>query len=126
MINHPIELQFDDTYVKSPKVGGVTRKPEKVWSSNTGRTASAKMRGTIKAIKGTWSIEWPEMTQREQELIESFISNPAKPFVVMRIRRPNGEVQEAEVYFATPSFGEWVWLNGRWMCTGAKVDAIER
>ena len=126
MFQHPIELEIDGVRVRSPKVGGITRKAEKIWSSNTGRTASGKMQGTITAIKVTYSIEWPPLTQAEQERIETVISNPSKPFVPIRIRRPNGRIQETECYFGTPSFGEWDWINGQWMCTGAKVDAIER
>lgn len=126
MYNYPIELEIDGVRVKSPKIGGITRKVEKIWSSNTGRTASGKMQGTINAIKTTYSIEWPPLTQREQERLESVISNHEKPFVPLRIRRPNGMVQEFECYFGTPSFGEWDWINNQWMCTGAKVDAIER
>lgn len=126
MFNYPIELEIDETRVKSAKIGGNTRKPEKIWSKNTGRTGSQKMRGTINAIKQTYSIEWPPLTVAEQELIESLVSNKAKPFVKLRVRRPDGSVWEMECYFGTPSFPEWEWLNGQWMCVGAKVDAIER
>lgn len=126
MFNHPIELEIDGIIVRSPKVGGITRKAEKIWSSNTGRTASGRMQGTINAIKYTYSIEWPPLTQYEQELIESLISDKSKPFSVMRIKRPDGSVWELECYFGTPTFGEWNRIGGQWMSTGAKVDAIER
>lgn len=126
MFNYPIEMSINDTRVKSPKVGGITRKAEKIWSSNTGRSASGKMQGTINAIKITYSIEWPPLTPYEQELIESLVSNKFAPFSVLTVRRPDGSIWEMECYFGTPSFGEWDWIDGRWMCTGAKVDAIER
>lgn len=126
MFRHPIEMSIDGVIVRSPKVGGITRKPEPIWSKNTGRTASQKMQGTIKAIKQTYSIKWPPLSQWEQELIESLLSNKDKPFHMLRIRRPDGTVWEMECYFGTPSFQEWDLLNGEWKCKDAAVDAIER
>lgn len=122
----PIELSIDGVTVRSPKVGGITRKTEKIWSKNTGRTASAKMQGTIKAIKTTYSIAWPPLTQEEQELIESLVSDKSKPFHTLKVRRPSGDVWELECYFGTPSFTEWDMLGGMWRCLNGKVDAIER
>ena len=126
MIIHAIEMQIDDVFVPAPKIGGMTRKLEKVWSKNTGRSASAKMQGTIKAVKYTYSIEWPPLTQDQQELIEGLVSDITKPFRTLRIRRPDGFVQELECYFGTPTFSEWEMIGGIWRCTNAKVDAIER
>ena len=126
MYRFPIEMSIDNVIVRSPKVGGISRKTEKIWSKNTGRTASARMQGTIKAIKTTYSIEWPPLTQDEQELIESLISDIRKPFHILRIRRPDGSVWELECYFGTPSFTEWEMLGGQWRCVSGKVDAIER
>lgn len=126
MFRDPIELEIDGVLVRSPLVGGITRKSEKIWSKNTGRTASQQMQGTIKAIKQTYSIKWPPLSQYEQETIESLVSDKDKPFHTLRIRRPDGSIWEMECYFGTPSFTEWVWLDGEWKDNGATVDAIER
>lgn len=126
MFNYQIEMEINGTRVRSPKIGGITRKREKIWSSNTGRTASGKMQGTINAIKTTYSFEWPALSQQEQELIDSLVSDKATPFSTIRIRRPDGSVHTMECYFGTPTYGEWNLIGGRWRCTGAKVDAIER
>lgn len=126
MVIFPIEMEIDGVIVRTPKVCGTKRQPNKIWSKNTGRTASQKMVGTILAIKDTYSIEWPPLTQEEQEIIESLVSNKSKPFVVVKIRRPNGDIWQKEVYFGAPSFTEWDWINGQWMSTDNKVDAIER
>ena len=126
MIEFPIEMSIDDIRIPVPKVGGMTRKAEKVWSKNTGRTASARMQGTIIAIKNTYSLEWPPLTQHDQELIESLVSDKTKPFRVLKMRRPDGSVLEMECYFGTPSFTEWELIGGQWRCTNGKVDAIER
>lgn len=126
MFRNPIEMEIDGINVRSPMAGGITRKTEKIWSKNTGRTASQRMQGTIKAVKQTYSIKWPPLTQHEQELIESLVSNKDKPFHILKIRRPDGSVWEMECYFGTPSHTEWVWLKGQWMAEGTTVDAIER
>lgn len=126
MFRNPIELEIDGIKVRSPLVGSMTRKSEKIWSKNTGRTASQQMQGTIKAIKKTYSIKWPPLSQYEQEVLESLISDKDKPFHIIKIRRPDGSVWEMECYFGTPSFTEWVWINGEWKDNGASVDVIER
>ena len=121
-----IKLKINGTLVRSPKTGGITRKSEKVWSKNTGRTTSGRMQGTIVAIKKTISISWPPLTQAEQELIESLVSNKNLPFATLEITRPDGSTESIECYFGTPSFEEWDMVGGQWKCVNGKVDAIER
>ena len=126
MVITAIKLKINGIEVKAPKIGGITRKSEKVWSKNTGRSATGRMQGTILSIKRTLSISWPPMTQGEQELIESVVSNTKIPFATLEITRPNGNVESIECYFGTPSFDEWDLIGGIWRCTNGKVDAIER
>lgn len=121
-----IELRINGVKVKAPKIGGITRKPEKVWSSNTGRTASTRMVGTILGIKKTLSISWPPLTQAEKDLIEALVSNASTPFVPVEYTQPDGTTETVECYFGTPSFKEWDLIGGQWRCTDGKVDAIER
>ena len=113
-----IELKIGGVKVRAPKIGGITRKSEKVWS--------ARMQGTILAVKKTLSISWPALTQAEQELIESVVSDTNAAFTTLEITRPNGDTESFECYFGTPSFNEWDWIGGQWMCVNGKVDAIER
>lgn len=124
MFINPIRFEIDGVIVRSPLP--FTRKQEPIWSKNTGRSASERMQGTIKAIKTTYSIKWPPLTQGEEELIESLVSNKNMPFHVIRVTRPDGSVKEMECYFGTPSFTEWSLLNGQWMAIDVTVDAIER
>lgn len=121
-----IKMEIDGVPVRSPKVRGITRKSEKVWSKNTGRTTSGRMQGTILAIKRTISISWPPLTQEEQELIESLISSEVLPFTTLKITRPDGRTETIECYFGTPSFDEWDMIGGQWKCINGKVDAVER
>ena len=126
MFNFPIQMEINGIRVRSPKINGITRKHEKIWSKNTGRTASGRMQGTIIAIKTTYSFEWNALTQEDQERLEMLISDKTTPFATVRLRRPNGDIHEFECYFGTPTFTEWTRVNGEWRCESAKVDAIER
>lgn len=121
-----IELKINGVKVKTPKIGGINRKPEKIWSANTRRTSSTRMVGTLKGIKKTLSISWPPLTQAERDLIEGQISNVSKPFSTLEITEPDGSVTSIECYFGTPSYKDWEWIGGQWCCTDGKVDAIER
>ena len=121
-----IELVINGTEVKLPKVGGITYKAEKVWSSNTGRTASGKMVGTIKCIKRTLSITWGALTQAEKELIESLISDTNTPFAKISMTLPDGSDMTMECYFGTPTFEGYDAIGGVWRYKSGKVDAIER
>jgi hypothetical protein len=126
MDRYPIEMTIDDIPVPAAKIGGMTGKPEKIWSKNTSRTASLKMQGTIKGIKWTYSLKWPPLTQAEQELIDSLVSDATKPYHILKMRRPDGSLREMECYFGTPTYTEWAMIGGTWKCTDAAVDAIER
>lgn len=121
-----IELVINGTEVKPPKVGGITYKAEKVWSSNTGRTAKGRMVGTIKTIKRTFSIEWPPLTHDEKELIEAKVSDQNVPFAKMSITQPDGSTMTVECYFGTPTFEGYELIGGMWRYKSGKVDAIER
>ena len=121
-----LKLKINGVQVKAPKVGGFSYKPEKVWSNNTGRTASCKMVGTIKAIKKTVSITWPALTEAEKDLIEAQISNVNLPFTTLEMTMPDGSTMNMECYFGTPTFDGFNLIGGQWRYETAKVDGIER
>lgn len=122
----PIEFAIDGVVVRSPKIGGMSRKPEAVWSKNTGRTGTAKMQGTIIAIKQTLSLSWAPMPAEEAERLEKLISNKSKPFHTIKWTTPTGSTKEMACYFGTPTFEEYDLMGGIWCCKNIKVDAIER
>lgn len=122
----PIEMEIDGIRIKSPKIQGMNHKAEKVWSKNTGRTGTARMQGTIIAIKQTQSLSWPDLCFEEAERIIELVSDPNKPFRIIKWTLPNGEIRQMECYFGTPSADEYVVRKGVWCVTNLKVDAIER
>lgn len=121
-----IELYINDVKVKAPKVGGVSYKPEKVWSTNTGRTASGKMVGTIKCIIRTLAITWGALTEAEKDLIETQVSNVNLPFTTLRMKLADGSELNMECYFGTPTFEGYDRIGGSWRYTSGKVEGIER
>lgn len=119
-------LTIDGVAMPAPKVGGMKIKPEKIWSANTKRTADTTMVGTILSIKTTVDLAWPPLTVDQVKTIESVVSNAEKPFVPMSFTDQTGQVHEMEVYFGTPAYSAFDWINGQWMVTDATVSGIER
>lgn len=119
-------LTIDGVAMPAPKVGGMKIKPEKIWSANTKRTADTTMVGTILSIKTTVDLAWPPLTVEQVKAIESVVSNAEKPFVRMSFTDQTGQVHEMEVYFGTPAYSTFDWINGQWMVTDAAVSGIER
>ena len=85
------DLYINGTQMPAPKHQGVTISTEKVWSADTGRTASGKMVGTLIATKTKVKLEWPPLTMAEVALIEAAVSNANSPFVSMRYTDMTGQ-----------------------------------
>lgn len=120
------DLTINGVTMPAPKVGGMKIQPEKVWSNNTGRTGDATMVGTIIAIKTTVEIAWPPLTVEQVATIEGAVSNIELPFVPMTFTDQTGAQREMNVYFGTPSYTAFDWVNGQWMVTDASVTGIEQ
>lgn len=120
-------LTIDGVAMPAPKApGGMKIKEEKIWSQNTGRTAAATMVGTILAIKRTVDISWPALTAEQVGTIEAAVSDRAKPFSLMSYTDQTGARHTMTVYFGTPAYTCFDWINGQWMITDVTVSAIEQ
>lgn len=120
------DLKINGQVMPAPKVGGMKIKPEKIWPKNTGRSAATTMLGTILSIKNTVEISWPPLTVEQVIDIESVVSNPELPFVPMSYTDQTGRPHTMNVYFGTPSYSCFDWINGQWMVTDAAVSGIEQ
>ena len=109
-----------------PALEGVTVNREKIWSSNTGRTTSGKMVGTVVAVKTTLKIKWPILTPAQVATIEGAVSDPDNPFVPVKYTDATGSTVTKTMYFGTPSYTVYSWANGRQYIKGACVDGIEQ
>ncbi len=120
------DLYINGTRMPAPKHQGVTISTEKVWSADTGRTASGKMVGTLIATKTKVKLEWPPLTMAEVALIEAAVSNANSPFVPMRYTDMTGQTVTKTVYFGTPTYTMYSWAAGIQYVTDVSVDAIEQ
>lgn len=120
-------LTIDGVTIPAPKApGGMKIKEEKIWSKNTGRTAAGTMVGTILAIKHTADISWPPLTVEQVSTIEAAVSDRDRPFSLMSYTDQCGARHTMNVYFGTPSYTCFDWIDGQWMVTDVAVSAIEQ
>ncbi|MCD7881483.1 MAG: hypothetical protein LUG47_07470 [Clostridiales bacterium] len=119
-------LTINGVSMPDPALEGVTISTEKVWSANTGRTASGKMVGSIIATKTTIKIKWPVLTTDQIALIEGAVSDPDNPFVPVSYTDMCGETVERTVYFGTPSYTLYSWADGLTLVKDASVEGIEQ
>ena len=125
----PGELYINGTRMPDPMLEGLTVSREKIWSSNTGRVASAKMVGTLVAIKTTLKIRWPPLTPAQLSTIESAVCNASNPFVTVRFTNPanpTGALLEKTMYFGTLTYSAYSFSAGARLITNASIDAIEQ
>jgi hypothetical protein len=120
------DLYIDGTKMPTPALGGMTITSEKIWSSNTGRSSSGKMLGTIVAIKSKINIKWGVLTTEEVAVIEKVVSNRSKPFVTMKYTDMTGTTVTKTVYFGTPSYTWYSWDAKNQFVTDVTVDGIEQ
>lgn len=120
------ELTINGVTMPTPALEGVTISTEKVWSANTGRTASGKMVGDIIARKTTIKIKWPVLTMEQAAVIEQAVSDSDRPFVPISYVDMCGSRVEKTVYFGTPTYTVYSWANGLRLVKDVAVDGIEQ
>ncbi|MCD8141922.1 MAG: hypothetical protein LUD83_01365 [Clostridiales bacterium] len=119
------DLTIGGVKMPTPALEGLTITREKIWSSDTGRTASGKMVGTIVAVKTKVAIRWPVLTMDEVETIEGAVSS-STPFVTMTYTDMTGAVTTKTVYFGTPSYTVYSYADGTQYVKDVTVDGIEQ
>ncbi|MCD8341482.1 MAG: hypothetical protein LUC87_04920 [Clostridiales bacterium] len=119
------DLTIGGVKMPTPALEGLTITREKIWSSDTGRTSSGKMVGTIVAIKTKVAIKWPVLTMAQVETIEGAVSSSA-PFVTMTYTDMTGATSTKTVYFGTPSYTVYSYADGVQYVKDVTVDGIEQ
>ena len=119
------DLYINGVKMPTPALNGVTISREKIWSANTGRTASGKMAGTIIARKTTLKIKWPTLTMAEAATIEGAVSSGTEFFPV-RFTDAGGTTRTLTMYAGTPSYTQYSWANGVQYVVDVAVDLIEQ
>lgn len=120
------DLYINGIKMPTPALEGMTISREKIWSSNTGRTSTGKMVGTVVAVKTTIKIKWPILSMAQVTAIENAVSNADKPFVPVKYTDATGQTVTKTMYFGTPTYTVYSWANGMQYVKDAAVDAIEQ
>lgn len=120
------ELYIGGVKMPTPALEGMTISSEKIWSANTGRTASGKMVGTIVSIKTTVKIKWPPLTMSEVKVIETAVSSQNKPFTTLKYTDMTGTTVTKTVYFGTPTYTVYSWADNLQMVKDVSVDGVEQ
>ena len=71
------EIKINGSKIPVPDENGFRRTKNKIWSSNTGRSASGKMLGDIVAVKYTLEFSWSKLTAQEVKDLESAVGTAA-------------------------------------------------
>lgn len=117
-------LKFGGVNMPTPQEVSFTN--NKIWSQNTGRTASCKMVGDIIGIKKSIHIEWLNLKADEIKLINGYISSAANSFFTVTILNEEFEQKSYKVYASDPSYEVWGWDEKRRLVKGLAVDLIEQ
>jgi hypothetical protein len=120
------QLKIDGVALPTPTKSGIQIVAEKIWSSNTGRSGTGKMMGTIVAVKRTVAINWGRLTAEQAGSIRDATSSTTS-FHELSFTDIDGKVVTMEVYFSSPQFTIQRLVNKQIpVITGATVQAIER
>ena len=103
---------------------GYTVTKNKLWSKNTGRTASGSMVGDIIATKYSISLKWNELTQAQVTTIENAIS--ASSFFAVIFQDEKGAQKTGNFYAADMTYPVKVQRNGATIYKGVTLEIIEQ
>ncbi|MCD8381552.1 MAG: hypothetical protein LUC30_01335 [Clostridiales bacterium] len=120
------DLTINGVAMPDPALEGLSISQEKIWSSDTGRSSSGKMLGTIVAIKTTVKIKWPVLTMAQAKVIEAAVSDEDNPFVPMKYTDMTGETVTKTVYFGTPSYTVYSGADDLQWVKDVEVEGIEQ
>ena len=110
---------------KTISTGDYAVKKNKIWSKNTGRSASGRMLGDIIAVKYTVAVKWEELSQAEVWELEKALS--AKPFFPVTFTDEKGaEVSDKTFYSADMQYSSKYYRNGKAFYSGVSIELIEQ
>lgn len=116
-----------DAYLKAdgekmPALKKLTITEEKVWSTNAGRTLSAKYVGDIVAIKKKLQCEFVPGSFEDSKKISDVCK---LPFVTLEFLSTDGQKGSGTFYSGTPTFPFYTYL-GNVKFNGITVNFIEQ
>lgn len=106
------------------KEEGYSVTPNKIWSSNTKRSATGKMFGDIVATKYTLKLSWDRMKGDILKDLSNAIRS--KAFFDVTFFDEKGESLTRQFYSADTTFTLKKILNGKTLYSQVNVELIER
>lgn len=96
----------------------------KIWSKNTGRTASALMVGDIVGRKYSVALTWSDLKQSDVADIDNAINE--KAFFSVTFENQRGEVLTRSFYSDDPAYGKKIYKDGEWHYSSFTVILTEK
>ncbi|MCM1364963.1 MAG: hypothetical protein NC122_07085 [Faecalibacterium sp.] len=119
-------LNIDGHVPPMPDMGGAEVGVQKVWSTNTKRTASAKMVGDIKGLKTTLDMSWSKMKQEDLTPIDEIASNESKPFFPVTYVDQRGRERTKIFYADSMVYKRDVYRNGTIWYSDVTLNLVEQ
>lgn len=95
-------LKINGFIPPAPDEGGIKIGVEKIWSDNTGRSASGLMIGDIKAIKTVLDISWSKLSAQEVSELDDAINSLLSPFFSVEFYDQKG-ILKNRTFYAAPN-----------------------
>lgn len=119
-------LKVDGVSWPCPAVNGFKITREKIWSSNTRRSSSAKMQGKIKAIKRTLDIAFPHGIDKSEITKINDAVNSKNPWHTIEFTNEKGNTESGTFYFGSPSYEPYSFIDGKMVLSSLSIQAVER
>lgn len=115
-------LSINGYNLKAPISVEITH--NKIWSKNTGRSASGLMVGDIIARKYSLSISMADMKQEDVTALDEAINTDA--FFLVKFVNHRGNTVEANFYSSDPTYKQTLFKNSDVYYDGPKIELIEQ
>lgn len=119
------EIKINGKSIPVPDEDGFKRTKNKIWSSNTGRSASGKMLGDIIAVKYSLEFSWSKLTAQQIKDLESAVGTSAF-FSVVFPEEGTGNTITKTFYAGDMTYVTKKYENGVEMYSGVVLPLIEQ
>ncbi len=118
------QLKINGYSPPAPDREGYDVTENKIWSKNTGRTASGLMVGDIIGRKYSVAITWSDLPQSVVTKIDNAINS--KAFFSVTFENQRGTVLTRDFYSDDPVYGKKVYKDGQWQYKSLTVTLTEK
>ncbi len=119
------EITINGYRIPVPDENGFKRTINKLWSSNTGRSASGKMLGDIVAVKYTLEFSWSKLTSAQITSLETAVGTDAF-FTVVFPKEGIGTKLTRNFYAADMTYDTKKYENGKEIYSDVSLQLIEQ